>query len=302
MINCIVHIRIVIGIHSSVSVASHSDVRGARKTRLISPVAGEGHLGVLGVLKGHLSLGGPDAVGTIVLPGDVDLVSRVESSAELATVDVAHPSVGHVARLESNRGLHSVAVIQLVGDGQDGVLISIVILDAHSCVIHLEFSAASDSLLQEIIGGTDVPVVAVKLLVGGSRDGSQLVIRVALSVELKLVVIPLAVEVKALGTDGVISINSSSAIRSKVKGTLGEEFIRSTTKITKGSAEAYNIVLELERGSPLHIKAVNAIDSGILHRGGDGLQNQAIVVMKYKIQQLCVRGPRNRRKIRGDEG
>ena len=40
-------------------------------------------------------------------------------------------------------------------------------------------------------GGTDVPVVAVKLLVGRSRDGRQLV-GVTLSVELELVVVPLA--------------------------------------------------------------------------------------------------------------
>jgi hypothetical protein len=227
---------------------------------LVGPVAREGHLGVLSVLEGHLRLGGPHAVGTVVLPGDIHLVSRVESGAELAAINVANPAVGHVARLEGDGGLHSVTVVQLVGHRKHRVSVGVVVLDTHSGVINLELSVASDSLLDEVIGGTDVPVVAVKLLVSRSRDGRQLVIGVTLSVELELVVVPLAIEVQTLGADGVISINSSGTVRSKVEGALGKELIGSAAEVTKGCAEAHNVVLKLEWGSPLDVKTINTIN------------------------------------------
>ena len=59
------------------------------------------------------------------------------------------------------------------------------------------------------------------------------------------------------------------------EGALGEELLSGALEVTQGRAEAHNVVLELERSGPLHIEALNTIDSRVLDGGGDSLWGTA---------------------------
>ena len=241
---------------------------------LILPVAGEGDLGALGVLDRNGGLGGPNALGAVVLPFNINFVAREEGALDgSAALKLALVAVGDIAGLDGEGGLDGVLGVELVGDLEEGVLVDAVAGEGHSGVVIGDLALAEDLLLEEIVAGGELELVVIDGLAGGAGDDGNEVVGVGLELDLVLGILgsPLSRASDDLAVDVVVKIDGRLAVTGGVEGLLGKERLGSLSQVAKGISEADDVVVELERGLPVNIEAFNATDSSILDRCGDGL-------------------------------